>query len=89
MGMKAAMMYDKVNGKYTYYDKNGNVLHDGDTIIYNDGREEKLYETEEGFLGTDATNRHWIETGRAVPCEYGVYPLEYDELKEVVKKEVS
>lgn len=87
MSMKATMMYAKVNDKYIYYDKNGNILRDGDTVIYNDGREEKLYETEEGFLGTDATNRHWIETGRAVPCEYGVYPLEYEELKEVVKKD--
>ena len=85
--MKAAMVYDKMNDKYIYYDKNGNILHDGDTVIYNDGREEKLYETGEGRLGTDATNRHWIETGRTVPCEYGVYPLEYEELKEVVKKD--
>lgn len=87
MSMKATMVYDKVNDKYIYYDKNGNILRDGDTVIYNDGREEKLYETEEGFLGTDATNRHWIETGRAVPCEYGVYPLECEELKEVVKED--
>lgn len=87
MCLKAIMVYDKVNDKYTYYDKNGNILHDGDTIIYDDGREEKLYETEEGFLGTDATNHLWIETGRAVPCEYGVYPLEDGELMEVVKKD--
>lgn len=86
MCLKATMVYDKVNDKYTYYDKNGNILHERDIIIYDDGKEEKLYETEEGFLGTDATNRLWIETGRAVPCEYGVYPLECEELKEVVKK---
>lgn len=89
MCLKATMVYDKVTDKYTYYDKNGNILHDGDTIIYYDGKEEKLYETGEGLLGTDATNRHWIETGRAEPCEYGVYPLGYDELHEVIKKEVS
>lgn len=87
MCLKATMVYDEVNDNYTYYDKNGNILHEGDIIIYDDGKEEKLYETEEGFLGTDATNRLWIETGRAVPCEYGVYPLEYEELKEVVKKD--
>lgn len=87
MCLKATMVYDEVNDNYTYYDKNGNILHDGDTIIYDDGKEEKLYETEEGFLGTDATNRLWIETGRAVPCEYGVYPLEDRELMEVVKKD--
>ena len=40
--MKAAMVYDKMNDKYIYYDKNGNILHDGDTVIYNDGREEAV-----------------------------------------------
>lgn len=64
------------------------MLQDGDIIVYADGREEKVYESTDGRLGTDATNKHWIETGRAVPCEYGLYPLEYEELKEVVKKEV-
>ena len=23
------------------------------------------------------------EDGRAVPCEYGIYPLEYEEMKEI------
>lgn len=86
MDLKANMVYDKLNDKYTYYDKNGNILHDGDIIVYSDGREEKLYESVDGRLGTDATNKHWIETGRAVPCEYGIYPLEYNDLQEVVKK---
>lgn len=27
------------------------------------------------MLGTDATNPIWIEKGRAVPCEYGIYPF--------------
>ena len=40
--MKAAMVYDKMNDKYICYDKNGNILHDGDTVIYNDGREEAV-----------------------------------------------
>lgn len=86
MDLKAKIVYDKLNDKYTYYDKNGNILHDGDIIVYSDGREEKLYESVDGHLGTDATNKHWIETGRAVPCEYGIYPLEYNDLQEVVKK---
>lgn len=37
---------------------------------------ETLYRTENGTLGTDATNPSWIASGRAVPCEYGIYPLE-------------
>lgn len=67
----------------------GVMLQDGDIIVYVDGREEKLYESTDGRLGTDATNRHWIETGRAQPFEYGIYPLEYAELSEVVKKEIG
>lgn len=88
MDLKATMVYDEVNDKYIYFDRNGAMLQDGDIIVYADGREEKVYESTDGRLGTDATNKHWIETGRAVPCEYGLYPLEYEELKEVVKKEV-
>lgn len=88
MDLKATMVYDEVNDKYIYFDRNGVMLQDGDIIVYADGREERVYESTDGRLGTDATNKHWIETGRAVPCEYGLYPLEYEELKEVVKKEV-
>ena len=60
----------------------GKELHDGDTIVYESGREEKLYLTTDGTLGTDATNPHWISTGRAIPCEYGIYPLELSDLRE-------
>lgn len=88
MDLKATMVYDEVNDKYIYFDRNGVMLQDGDIIVYADGREEKLYESTDGRLGTDATNRHWIETGRAYPCEYGLYPLENEELEELVKKEV-
>ena len=68
------------NGKFVYYDKKGNELHDGDTVKYDDGKIEKLYLTESGQLGVDATNKAWIQSGRAVPCEYGVYPLEEQEM---------
>ena len=71
------------NGTYRYFDRDGNELHDGDTIVYEDGREKRLYLTTINKLGTDATNPHWIETGRAAPCEYGIYPLELSDLEEV------
>ena len=58
-----------------YWDMNGQELYDGDTVMMN-GREQRVYLTEQGCLGTDATNPKWIETGRAYPCEYGVYPFE-------------
>ena len=71
------------NGKYRYFDKDGIELKNGDIIRYESGREEKLYLTADSRLGTDATNSSWIESGRAVPCEYGIYPLEYEEMKEI------
>jgi len=79
-----------IEGKpYRYFDKNGTELMDGDIIMYDSGRKERLYLTDKGRLGTDATNPSWIESGRALPCEYGVYPLEYGEMKELVKVDAS
>lgn len=68
------------NGKYRYFDMEGRELHGGDTIIHENGQEEKIYLTADGLLGTDATNPYWIKTGKADPCEYGIYPLQYDDL---------
>ena len=73
------------NGKARYFDKNGKEIFDGDTIRYNDGEEKKVYLTESETLGTDATNPAWIKSGRAVPCEFGIYPLTEDEMKEIEK----
>ncbi len=76
------------NGKRRYFDKHGVEITDGCTIKYNHAdksliRYEKVYLTEDGELGTDATNPKWIESGKAVPCEYGVYPLNGDETEMV------
>lgn len=76
------------NGKdkaYHYIDKEGNELHDGDFIRWDSGKIEKLYLTDKGRLGTDATNPLWVANGRAVECEYGIYPLDYGDMKEIVK----
>ena len=73
------------NGAYHYFDRNGTELHDGDTVLYESGETQKLYPTENGQLGTDATNPVWIADGSAVPCEYGIYPLEEEETEEIVK----
>ena len=73
------------SGKYRYFDKEGNELHDGDFIRWDNGIIEKLYTTNNGRLGTDATNPIWIASGRAVPCEYGIYPLERSYMSEIVK----
>ena len=67
------------NGKKRYFDRNGREITEGCKIRYENGvRTEaiyKVYRTENDELGTDATNPKWIATGRAVPCEYGIYPL--------------
>ena len=73
------------NGAYRYFDKNGTELKDGDVVQFDSGKQEKLYLTESGQLGTDATNPVWIANGRAVPCEFGIYPLEERDTKEIVK----
>ena len=80
------------NGQPKYFDRNGKEITEGCKIkcLHGDKsleRIEKVYRTEDGELGTDATNPRWIETGRAVPCEFGIYPLtkEETEMVEVVE----
>lgn len=84
-GLRAerAIMIKYENGKLRYFDRNGAEIHEGDRIRYASGRVRAVYLTEGGDLGTDATNPAWIESGRAVPCEFGVYPLTREELEEV------
>ena len=67
-------------GKRRYFDRNGKEITEGCTIKYLHGdrsleRTATVYKTEEDELGTDATNPKWIESGRAVPCEFGICPL--------------
>lgn len=75
--------------KYRYFDKEGNGLHAGDLVEFDDRDQEhkikKLYETEDGELGTDATNPIWLLTGRAYECEFGIYPLSSYDLEHCVK----
>lgn len=74
----------KLEGKVLkYYDKHGVEITEGCTIKYPDGKEKKIYLTENGELGTDATNPRWIELGKAVACEFGIYPLEVEETDEI------
>ena len=57
-----------------YFDVNGVELHDGDKVFM-EGRVWDVMLTEDGYLGVDSTNPSWIENGRAVPGQYGVYPF--------------
>lgn len=77
------------NGQKKYFDRNGKEITEGCKIKYLHGdksleRVEKVYRTEKDELGTDATNPKWIELGRAVPCEYGIYPLNKEDTEMVV-----
>lgn len=81
------------NGKKRYFDRNGKEITEGCYIKYLHGdktleRIEKVYKTEDGELGIDATSQRWIDRGLAVPCEYGIYPLTRTdtEMVEVVEK---
>ena len=57
-----------------YFDMNGEEIRDGD-FVFMEGKRQKVYLTEDGYLGTDATNPKWIERGWAFECEFGIYPF--------------
>ena len=72
------------NGKRRYFDKHGIEITEGCKIRRALGWPVKtVYRTQDDQLGTDATNPTWIEKGRAVPCEFGIYPLTLEETNEV------
>lgn len=77
-------MIKRAVGKNIYYDKNGTEITAGCQIKYKDGTIRTVYLTNDNELGTDATNPKWIESGRAAPCEYGIYPLTLSESEEVI-----
>lgn len=75
------------DGIYRYFDSNWKEIHAGDTIKHPSGETQKVYRTTQGLLGTDATNPKWIESGRANPCEYGIYPLCHEDVTYCVVEE--
>lgn len=70
-------------GNTKYFDKNGKEILSGCIIRFESGQEEIVYETIDGELGIDATNKKWIENGKAVPCEYGIYTLTKEDMRRV------
>lgn len=76
--------YDDTVVPNRYFDKNGVEIKEGSVILMG-GRARIVYMLADGEqLGTDATNPKWIETGRAVACEFGCYPLNVNDLMEAV-----
>ena len=84
---KASITYDSKTDTYSYYDKNGAQLQDGDIIRWDDGKLEQVVLGDSGQLGVDATNPAWIKSGRAVPFQFGLYPLESQWMAEIEKFE--
>lgn len=78
--MRAMIIYADGDGDDRYFDKNGTELFEGDSVRLSDGTIRTLYRTQHGELGTDATNPERIQLGLAVPCEAGIYPLEFEEM---------
>ena len=81
-------MIKREKGNYRYFDKNGVEITEGCKIRYANGNVKTVYLTDGEELGTDATNPIWVASGRAAPCEYGVYPLEWEETEEVEVVEI-
>ena len=79
------MKIDYSQEKPRYFDVNGEEITEGCEVMLN-GKREKVYLTEDGMLGTDATNPIWIEKERAVPCEYGIYPFNEQDKPVLVKQ---
>ena len=78
-------IYRDKNNKLVYLDKNGDRIQAGDHLLmWDNGPIMEVARTTEGYLGTDATNPTWIKDGRAVPFEYGMYPLTQEELEVAV-----
>ena len=73
------------DGVYRYSDRDGIELFEGDIVEHENGKREGVYMTENGELGINATNPLWIEMGRAVACEYRVYPLNNADVAEMKK----
>ena len=71
------------NNQPLYFDKHGKEITEGCTIRYIDGHTEVVYRTTDDQLGTDATNPKLIASGRAIPCEWGIYPLGHIETNAV------
>ena len=70
--------------KWTYYDMNGEEIHEGDTVFM-EGRNWEVMSSEDGYLGIDSTNPKWIELGRAFRGQYGIYPFEENDKPILVK----
>ena len=74
--------YDSKAHRYSYRDRNGKPIEAGDYVIMN-GKVYEVYsciiDNKDEGLGTDATNPAWIASGRAEPCEYGIYKFEVDD----------
>lgn len=74
-----------LDGSIKYYDKDYNEIFSGDMVKFADGVVRKIHETIDGELGIDATNPERIACGLSHECEYGIYPLNENDLEYAIK----
>ena len=78
-------MIEDDNGQVHYFDNLGDELFEFDMVSIAGGEPKTLYRTDDGQLGTDATNPEWIARGLASECEYGIYCLNREDMKDILK----
>ncbi len=80
------MRIDRDANPIRYFDMNGKEIHEGDVVVMGGYTARGVYLTENGELGTDATNPEWLATGKAFPCQYGIYPFNESDTPVLVRK---
>ena len=71
--------WNEVQGRYNYFDCNGQEITKGMYMLDGMGHYRLIYETDNDGLGTDSAKPSWLKSGKAYSCEYQLYPLtEYD-----------
>ena len=79
------MKIEVKKNRVAYYDVAGVEIEKGDTVLMN-SKAKVVYLTDDGYLGTDATNPEWIERGWAIPCEFGIYPFSTSDEPILIRK---
>lgn len=62
-----------------YFDKHGVKIEEGMTLKHDDGDVEKVYKSDDGDLGVNASNENWRGFN---PIERELYPLYQFDLRE-------
>lgn len=64
--------WNEVKNCNQYFDRNGQEILEGMYMLDDRGHYRLIYATDNYGLGTDATNRTWLKSGRAYSCQFGI-----------------